>query len=54
MRYQLIAAIVIIAAILIASSMDAEDAAKEQSVYCEMVRDGHWPDYNNNASEVCK
>lgn len=21
---------------------------------CEMVRDGKWPDYNNNANEVCK
>ena len=54
MRYQILAAIVIIAAILISSSMDAEDAAKEQQVYCEMVRDGKWPDYNGNAREVCK
>lgn len=54
MRYQILAAIVIIAALLYAGRTDAEDAAKEQQVYCEMVRDGKWPDYNNNANEVCK
>lgn len=61
MRMQILAVVVMIVAILIASSMDAQDAEKEQSIYCESVAEwkqngghGGHPDYNGNYNEVCK
>lgn len=61
MRYQIIAALVIIAAILVVGSMDYDDEVKAQSVYCKSVAEwkqngghGGHPDYNGNYNEVCK
>lgn len=36
------------------SSIDYTDEQREQQVYCDNVRAGYWPDYNNNAEEVCR
>lgn len=35
-------------------AMDAEDAEKQEELYCEMVAAGHWPDYQRNAEEICR
>ena len=61
MRYQILCAVVIIAAIMVVGSMDYEDAKRQESDYCASVRAwddtvgkyGH-PDYNGNYNEVCK
>jgi len=29
------------------SKMDAKDKADQHQDYCEMVNDGHWPNYKN-------
>lgn len=41
--------------ILIALSMSLtfEDEVAEQELYCKMVSEGTWGDYNDNYSEVC-
>lgn len=61
MRYQIIAAILVITGLLIASSMDYEDAVKQESDYCSGVKEwaatgghGGHPDYKGIYSEVCK
>ncbi len=33
--------------LLIAGSMDYEEAQNQDEFYCEMVREGSWPDYKN-------
>lgn len=38
----------------IVGAMDAEDAEKQEELYCEMVAAGHWPDYQRNAKEICR
>lgn len=48
-----IAALFFIAAILLAGTWDYEEEVREQTVYCQMVGDGAWPDYNGNYAEVC-
>lgn len=35
-------------AFLLAGTMDAEDALREQDRYCEMVKQGAWPDYDRS------
>lgn len=42
-------------------SLDAQDADNRQALYCSMVEayqktngEHGWPDYNQNAAEVCK
>jgi len=61
MRYQILAAVVLAAGFLIASSMDYDDAVKAESDYCASVKawrvtNGHagHPDYKSIAKEVCK
>ena len=61
MRYQILAAILVISGLLIASSMDYDDAVKAESDYCASVKawrvtGGHagHPDYKGIAKEVCK
>lgn len=41
--------------ILIALSMSLtfEDEVAEQELYCKMVSEGTWGDYNDNYAEVC-
>ena len=36
-----------------AGNYDYEEAKASESNYCQMVRDGHLPDYNKNYKEVC-
>lgn len=45
---------VVLMLLVIASSMGYEDEQREQGVYCQMVKEGSWPDYKNIAGEVCK
>ena len=61
MRYLILCALVMIAAILIAGQMDYDDAVKAESDYCDSVKawrvtNGHagHPDYKGIANEVCK
>lgn len=44
----------LIAAFGITGAMDYDDQAEQQRVYCENVAAGDWPDYNENAEDVCK
>lgn len=50
----IISIILVIAILLIVSTMDYQDEVMEQKHYCEMVREGYWPDYKENYNEVCK
>lgn len=61
MRYLILCALVMIAAILIVGRMDYDDAVKAESEYCASVKawrvtGGHagHPDYKGIAWEVCK
>lgn len=38
----------------VVGAMDAEDAEKQEELYCEMVAAGRWPDYQRNAKEICR
>jgi hypothetical protein len=45
----------------VVGTMEFEDEARQQQLYCDMVKtfeesDGMygWPDYNNNKKEVCE
>lgn len=38
---------------LVVSTMDYQDEVMEQKHYCEMVEQGHWPDYEEKYDEVC-
>ena len=38
----------------LAGRMDYEDAEREQSNYCEMVKAGYWPDYQGNYKKECR
>jgi hypothetical protein len=31
-----------------------EDAKEEQDMYCKMVSEKTWPDYNQNFERICK
>ena len=42
-----------IAAYSLVSNMDFEDALNQERHYCQMVREGVWPDYQENYDEVC-
>ncbi|MNC70483.1 hypothetical protein D3C75_1213020 [compost metagenome] len=33
--------------------MDYQDELKQQALYCQMVRDGLWGDYNGNYTKIC-
>lgn len=45
--------VVLALAIGLVGKMTLEDQVQDQELYCEMVRDGVWGDYNANYSEVC-
>ncbi len=32
---------------------DYKEEIEQQRIYCEMVRDGKWPDYKKNYFEIC-
>lgn len=36
-----------------AMSLSFEDEVAEQQLYCDMVSEGTWGDYNDNYSDVC-
>ena len=38
---------------LVAGSLDYEDATNSRDTYCEMVRDGSWPDYKKTFQSEC-
>lgn len=61
MRYQILCAVVVIAGLLIAGRLEMHDEQASEEEYCRMVgiyqkSNGAygWPDYKNNAKEVCK
>jgi hypothetical protein len=33
---------------------DYEAEQAEEETYCQMVKEGFWPDYQNNYKELCK
>lgn len=39
--------------IVLSMSLTFEDEVAEQELYCKMVSEGTWGDYNDNYSEVC-
>lgn len=41
------------ALVLTVMSMSFEDETQEQELYCKMVSEGTWGDYNGNYAEVC-
>ena len=38
----------------LAGHMDYEDQQAEQERYCEMVKAGHWPDYQGTYRTQCR
>lgn len=61
MRYQILCAAAIIAAILVVGGMDYEDAKRQESDYCASVKEwaatnghGGHPDYDGIAGEACR
>lgn len=40
--------------VLVISGGSFEDELREQLLYCEMVGDGTWGDYNGNYESICK
>ena len=36
------------------STMDYEDELAERELYCDMVKEGKWPDYKGIAERECK
>ena len=38
----------------LAGAMDYEDLQAEQEHYCEMVKAGHWPDYQGTYRSECR
>ena len=38
----------------LAGAMDYEDQQAEQAHYCEMVKAGHWPDYQGTYRTQCR
>ena len=42
------AALFVIVAFGIVGQMDYEDAIEQERHYCDMVRQGHWPAYNQD------
>lgn len=39
--------LLLLTALLVAGTMDCEEAQSQEDFYCEMVLDGAWPDYKN-------
>lgn len=37
----------------IVGTMDIDDEQKEQDLYCKMVSEGSWPDYNGSYQSKC-
>lgn len=49
------AALVVVLVLLgIVGAMDAEDAQRDADNYCEMVKAGHWPDYQGTYRTQCR
>lgn len=40
--------------VLTVGAMDAADAERDRAVYCDMVSEGHWPDYQGDYDEACR
>lgn len=38
----------------LAGAMDYEDQQADQAHYCEMVKAGHWPDYQGTYRNECR
>lgn len=49
-----LAVVTLIAALGLAGNGDLEEAERAQSEYCANVESGAWPDYQDNAAEVCR
>ena len=43
----------LLAALLLAGTMDHTDAGADRGHYCEMVGGGHWPDYRRIYEDEC-
>lgn len=55
MKWQHVAAAIIWVMMLgIVGRMDAEDAQLDVDHYCEMVKAGHWPDYQGTYRDQCR
>ena len=50
LRYVLLAIVAIIAV----NTMSFQDEVRQQSEYCQNVRDGIWPDYQKTFESECK
>lgn len=54
-KLQTVAVIVAVLALLgIVGRMDADDAQLDADHYCEMVKAGHWPDYQGTYRTQCR
>lgn len=54
-KLQTVAALVAVLVLLgIVGKMDADDAQLEADYYCDMVKAGHWPDYQGTYRTQCR
>ena len=50
----ILVALVLLALFGIVGAMDYEDEVAAQEHYCEMVKAGHWPDYQGTYRSECR
>jgi hypothetical protein len=48
------ALMIVVIALLIIGTMEYSDEINEQQTYCDMVKDGKWPDYEGTYHEFCE
>lgn len=44
----------VIALFAMVADMNTSDQEQQERLYCAMVAEGTWPDYNENYERVCK
>lgn len=49
----LLVGIVVGCALGTVGNMDYQRAIQDQEMYCSMVHEGHWPDYNQSYKQQC-
>lgn len=49
-----VAAFILVCGLVVTSNMDFEDAIQQERLYCENVKEGVHPDYDNLYNKVCK
>lgn len=52
--FKFIMALAFVGLLALASEMSYQDEIAEREVYCDMVKEGKWPDYKDIAERECE